>query len=85
MIVIKGDLTCLGLKENIHRFFQMLDWCQNHECSVEDNTTILTITKDGTIVEYNEELGRKMELCDIYEFYAVCKFCGSKARSNHEG
>jgi hypothetical protein len=84
MIIIKGDVACVALEENLFRFIQILEWCNNHKCFLDKNKIIVTITECGTIVEYDEELSLELELCTVHAYRAVCKTCGKKAKSLYE-
>jgi len=85
MIVIKGDVTCVELEENLWRFLQVLEWCHEHDCLLKDNKIILMITESGIIYEYDEELDMDLNICEGYDFRALCRTCGKKAESTYEG
>jgi hypothetical protein len=84
MIVIKGDVTCLALEENLWRFLQVIEWCHTHKCLLKKNKIIITISECGIISEYDEEFGLELDICEVYHFRAVCKSCGKKAKSLYE-
>jgi hypothetical protein len=84
MIVVNGDVSCISLEENLFRFLQVLEWCQKHKCLLAKNKIVLSITKCGVIVEHDEHLDLELEICDVYNFKAVCRSCGKKAKSVYE-
>jgi hypothetical protein len=85
MIIINGNTDCLCLEENIDRFFNILEWSQNHLCMPHNERRVtLEISKSGLIIHKDEVYGMDLELCDVNEFYAVCKTCSKRARSSFD-
>jgi len=87
MIIIYGKTTCVGLEENLERFLDVMVWGQEHKCFFKNkNKVILEVKSCGKLYEIDKHLG-EIELCDIYDFHALCKSCNKSKKYLyvHEG
>jgi hypothetical protein len=75
MIIIYGKTTCVGLEENLDRFLNVMQWSQEHSCFMKGKKKVIIDVKScGKLYEVDKHLG-EIELCDIYDFHALCKSC----------
>ena len=88
MVIITGSTACICLEENLKRFFDTLEWREDHKCLFKGKKrkrrVDLHITEDGLILQKDPETQIDMILCKVLEYYAVCSTCGKKVRSNHD-